>query len=263
MKPKALITLFLLILILLPHYANGERSARFVRLRERSRDGYLLTIYRGNSVDYRSSILIEFTDSVIKHHGLKIEAELVRKGGETFEIPVPMYSYMTDSGFVAYQRQEQDTRAGLSPKDTYIALTKWAVEPGDELCLKIHDQSYAYPLERRIPIDKHGLQGHFSFPFLSVQRSGKHPGTLGGGISYTLRHVRAERNLLNKLGLGINLSLLDFEVDQKVEIGLGFVVSFPDDLFHVGAGKNLTVNRDTGYYFLGINLPAVIEKVGL
>jgi hypothetical protein len=263
MKTKALITVFLLALILFPHRAFGEGGDGFVRLRERSCDGYLLTVYHGNSLDYRSSLLIEFTDSSVEHYRLKIEAEVVRKSGAAIEIPVPMYSYMTDSCIVAYQRQEQDPGAKLPPEDTYIALTKWAVEPGDELRLKIYDQSYAYLLEREIPIEKHGLQGDFSFPFLSVQRSGEHPGSLGAGISYTLRQVRAERNLLNRLGVGINLSLLDFEADQKVEIGLGFVVSFPDDLFHVGAGKNLTVNRDTGYYFLGINLPAVIERIGL
>ena len=263
MKPKALITVFLLALILLPHHAAGEGSSDFVRLRERSCDGYLLTVYPGNSLDYRSSLLIEFTDSLLKQYKLKIEAELVRKSGEAFEIPVPMYSYMTDSGLIAYQPREEDTGGRLPSKDTHIALTKWAVEPGDELRLKIYDQSYAYLLERTIPIERHGLQGNFSFPFLSVQRAGEHPGSLGAGISYTLRQVRAERTLLNKLGLGINLSLLDFEADQKVEIGLGFVISFPDDLFHIGAGRNLTVNRDTGYYFLGINLPAVMEKVGL
>jgi hypothetical protein len=174
-----------------------------------------------------------------------------------------MHSYMTDSGLVACQPRDEDSGVKVLPKDTHIALMKWAVEPGDELRLKIYDASYTYLLEREIPIERHGLQGNFSFPFLSVQRAGEHPGSLGAGISYTLRNVRAERNLLNDLGFGINLSLLDFEADQKVEIGLGFVISFPDDLFHIGAGKNLTVNRDTGYYFLGVNLPAVIEKVGL
>ena len=263
MKPKFLIMIFLLLFIPSAHYALGEGSDGFVRLRERSCHGYLLTVYPGNSLDYRSSLLIEFTDSLIRQYTVKIEAELSRKSGAAFEIPVPMHSYMTDSGMVVYQAKDEDTGGRLLPKDTHIALTKWAAEPGDELRLKIYDRSYTYLLEREIPIERHGLQGSFSFPFLSVQRSGGHPGSLGAGISYTLRNVRAERNLLNDLGMGVNLSLLDFEADQKVEIGLGLVLSFPDDLFHIGAGKNLTVNRDTGYYFLGINLPAVIDKVGL
>jgi hypothetical protein len=207
--------------------------------------------------------LIEFSDSLINPYVMKIEAQLVRKGGAAFEIPVRMHSSATDSGRAAYSQQDSTRGGGVFFKDIRIDLHKWAVAPGDALFLKIYDVSYTYLLEREIPIERHGLQGNFSFPFLSVQRSGEHPGSLGAGISYTLRNVRAERNMLNNLGMGVNLSLLDFEADQKVEIGLGVVVSFPDDLFHIGAGRNLTVNHDTGYYFLGINLPALIEKIGL
>jgi len=263
MKPKFLITVFLALFILCPHYAVGEASDGFVRLRERSCDGYLLTVHPGNSVDYRSSLLIEFSDSLINPYMMKIEAQLVRKGGAAFEIPVRMHSSMTDSGRAAYPQRDSARGSEVFLKDIRIDLHNWAAAPGDELRLRIYDLSYSYLLETEIPVERHGLQGGFSFPFLSVQRSGEHPGSLGAGISYTLRNIRAERSLLNDLGLGVNLSLLDFEADQKVEIGLSLVVSFPDDLFHIGAGKNLTVNRDTGYYFLGINLPAVIEKIGL
>jgi hypothetical protein len=96
-----------------------------------------------------------------------------------------------------------------------------------------------------------------------VQRAGDHPGGLGAGISYTIRHIRWERNLLNKLGFGVNFSFLDFDSNQKIEIGLGLVLTFPDELFQIGVGKNLTVKKDSGYYFLGINLPAIKEKIGL
>jgi len=85
---------------------------------------------------------------------------------------------------------------------------------------------------------------------------------LGAGISYTLRYIRWERSLLNRLGFGVNCSFLDFDLDQKIEIGLGFVLTFPDELFQIGVGKNLTVKDDSGYYFLGINLPGIKEKIG-
>lgn len=265
MKPKVLILVFLLALILFPHRATGEGSSGFVRLRERSREGYLLTIYRGNSVDCRSFVLVEFVDSLMQDHTrIKIKAELIRKSGTRFEIPVPLYSQVTDSGFMAHTCRDYDPDSGVPLQETLIRLREWAAEPGDQLHLKIYDDvSYSYLFERRIPIKRHGLWGNLSFPFLSVQRSGDHPGSLGAGISYTMRYVQPERSLLNKIGFGMNLSLLDFDASQKVEVGLGFVVSFPDDLFHIGAGKNLTVNRDSGYYFLGINLPAVKEKLGL
>ena len=265
MKPKALITVFLLIVILLPHQASALKKTGFIKLKERSHEGYVTTVYRGNSLDYRSFLLVEFADSLMEHcTRVRIEAELIRRGGTNFEIPVPLYSQVTDSGFMAYTCRDYDPDSGVPLEETLIRLTEWAAESGDQLHLKIYDDvSYSYLFERYIQIRKHGLWGNLSFPFLSVQRSGDHPGSLGAGISYTLRHVQAERTPLNRLGFGINLSLLDFEAGQKVEIGLGFVVSFPDDLFHIGAGKNLTVNRDTGYYFLGVNLPAVKEKLGL
>ncbi len=265
MKPKALITVFLLIVILLPHQASALKKTGFIKLKERSHEGYVTTVYRGNSLDYRSFLLVEFADSLMEHRTrVRIEAELIRKSGARFEIPVPLYSQVTDSGFMAYTYRDYDPDSGAPLQETLIRLTEWAAEPGDQLHLKIYDDiSYSYLFERYIQIRKHGLWGNLSFPFLSVQRSGDHPGSLGAGISYTMRYVQPERSLLNKLGFGMNLSLLDFEAGQKVEIGLGFVVSFPDDLFHVGAGKNLTVNRNSGYYFLGVNLPAVKEKLGL
>ena len=265
MKLKALVTILLFIFILLPHKANGGRKTDFITLKERTHDGYLLTIYRKNSVDYRSSILIGFVDSLINDQiRIKIEIEVIRKSGGGFEIPLPTYSHMTDSGTIAYDYRDYETNKNIPPKNTYIHLQKWAVEPGDELRLRIYDDiNYSYVLERRSPIKNHGLGGNLSFPILSVQRSGDHSGSLGAGISYTFRYIQPEKSLLNKLGFGLNLSFLDFDSDQKIEVGLGFVLSFPDDLFHIGVGKNLTVDKDSGYYFLGINLPGIKEKIGL
>lgn|GEM_PF-1297679 len=265
MKLKALVTILLFIFILLPHKANGGRKTDFITLKERTHDGYLLTIYRENSVDYRSSIVIGFSDSLMDSETrVKVDIEVIRKSGKRFEIPLPTYSHLPDSGTIAYNSPNYDPNKNITPKDTYIDLQKWAVEPGGELRLRIYDDiNYSYVLERHIPIKKHGLSGNLSFPILSVQRAGDHPGGLGAGISYTIRYIQPERNLLNKLGFGLNLSFLDFDPDQKIEVGLGFVLSFPDDLFHIGVGKNLTVKKDPGYYFLGINLPGIKEKIGL
>lgn len=264
-KTKALVTILLFIFVLLPHKANGGRKTDFITLKERTCDGYLLTIYRGNSVDYRSFILIGFVDSLMDDQTrIKIEIEVKRKNGGGFEIPLSTYAHMTDSGTTAYNPQNFDPNKNIPSKKVYIHLQKWAVGPGDEIHLKIYDDiNYSYVFERHIQIKKHKLGGNISFPILSVQRAGDHPGSLGAGISYTLRYIQPEKSLLNKLGFGLNFSFLDFDPDQKIEIGLGFVLAFPDDLFQVGIGKNLTVNKDSGYYFLGVNLPGIKEKIGL
>ena len=265
MKPKGLVTILFFIFVLLPYKANGERTRHFIKLTERTYDEQLFRIYRGNSVDYRSSIIIRFADSLLDSQTrIMMEIEVIRKGGGRFEIPLPTYSYVTDSGTVAYESQKFDPNKKTASKETYLHLQKWAVEPGDEIHLKIYDDiDHSYIFERNLQIKKHGINGNISFPVLSVQRSGDHPGGLGAAISYTLRYIRWERSLLNKLGFGVNCSFLDFNPDQKIEIGLGFVLTFPDELFQIGVGKNLTVKDDSGYYFLGINLPGIKEKIGL
>jgi len=264
-KPKALITILLFIFVLLPHKANGGSKTGFITLKERTWDGYIHTIYRGNSVDYRSTILIGFVDSLMDAQaGVKIDIEVIRKRGKRFNIPAPVYYHMSDSGDITYDRRDYDPKSGAPFKEIYIKLRKWALEPGDEIHIKIYDHiNYSYLFERYIPLKIHGFSGNFSFPILSVQRAGNHPGGLGAGISYTIRYIRWERSLSNKLGLGANFSFLDFDPGQKIEIGLGFVFSFPDDLIQIGVGKNLTVKKDSGYYFLGINLQGIKEKIGL
>jgi hypothetical protein len=266
LKTKFLVAIFLFLSIILCHETNAKTArVDFIKLMERTYDEQLFTIYRGNSVDYRSSILIRFVDSLLdKQTKVMMEIEVIRKSGGRFEIPLPKYSHITDSGTIVYDYQDYDPEGGIPLKETHIHLRKWAVQPGDEIHLKIYDDiNYSYVFERYIQIKKHKLGGNISFPILSVQRAGDHPGGLGAGISYTLRYIKWERNLLNKVGFGVNFSFLDFDPDQKIEIGLGFVLAFPDDLFQVGIGKNLTIDKDSGYYFFGINLPGIKEKIGL
>lgn len=265
MKSKFFVFSLLFLFVLFSYNAEGEtRTRHFIRLFEHTYDDQLFTIYRGNSVDYRSSIVVKFVDSLITGPTrIKMEIGVIRKNGEGFEIPAPGYSQMTDSGTIVYNSPDYNPTQNLPLKETHIRLQKWAVEPGDKIHLRFYDDiNYSYLFEKYIQIKKHGLQGEISFPILSVQRADDHPGSLGAGISYTAKYVHPDQRLLDKLGVGVNLSLLDFEPDQKIEIGLGFVLTFPDDIFQLGVGKNLTVNHDSGYYFLGINLFGIKEKIG-
>jgi hypothetical protein len=228
--------------------SGAGKTDRFV-LKERTHENLLFTIHKNTSVDYRSTVLIRFAGSPdLAQAGIKTEVEIVRKNGRTLELPSRYILQNTDS----------------TAQEVRINLWKWAAEPGDRVHLLIqHDLDYPYVFERYLSVKKHGFGGNLSFPIFSVQRNGDHPGSLGAGISYAMKYVQAEKNLLNYLGVGPNISLLDFESDQKVEIGLGVVITFPDDLFQIGFGKNLTVKRDSGYYFVGINLPGIIDKIGL
>jgi hypothetical protein len=265
LKLRFFVFIPLFLFALLCYNAKAEtRTKRFTRLIEHTYDDQLATIFRGNSVDYRSFILVKFVDSaMVVPASMKMEIEVIRKNGRGFEIPAPGYSYMTDSGAIGYSSQTYDPNQNIALKETYVQLRKWAVEPGDKIHLRIYDGvNHSYLFERYIPVKKHGLQGEISFPVFSVQRTDGHAGSLGAGISYTGKYVHRDQRLLDKLGFGVNFSFLDFEPDQKIEIGLGFVLTFPDEIFQIGAGKNLTVNHDSGYYFLGINLFGIKEKIG-
>ncbi|MGB2989568.1 MAG: hypothetical protein WBC98_06380 [Candidatus Zixiibacteriota bacterium] len=250
MKPTIFLTVIGLFLIVpLSAASPGIGGAPLFSLTEETYDGCSFVIHQTTSVDERSSIVIQPARSAYPDQDeIRTKVEVLRRNGRIFQIPLPKVSSTADSF---------TTRVS-------IHLEEWAVEQGDKLHILIrHDLCYPYVFERYVAVRRHGISENLSFPFLSVQRSGDHPGSLGAGISYTMRYVQPERSLLNKIGFGMNLCLLDFDASQKVEVGLGFVVSFPDDLFHAGAGKNLTVKRNSGYYFLGVNLPAVKERIGL
>jgi len=265
LKPKYFMVFFFFLLALGSYPANGEtRTKSIVRLVECTNDDLFLPLHRGNSVDYRSSILIKLVDSVtIPPPGMKMKIEVIRKNGRGFEIFMSKRSPHRDSGTVVYDSLDRDTSQNVPLEESYVHLRKWAVEPGDKIHFKVYEGvHYSFLFERYVPIKKHGLQGNLSFPILSVQRADDHPGSLGAGISYTGKYVHRDQRLLDKLGWGANLSFLDFDPNQKIEIGLGFVLTFPDDIFQLGVGKNLTVNHASGYYFLGINLFGIKEKIG-
>jgi hypothetical protein len=266
LKSKIIIVLLILFIAVFSyHPAKGEvRTRYFARLIEHTYDDQQFTIYRGNSVDYRSSIQIRFIDSLVTDRSrMKVEARVIRKNGEGFKIPLSGYPLSNDSETTAVPPSPDDSNRVEPLKGNYISLKRWAVEPGDKLhVLFYEDGSRSRLSERYVPVKKQGLQGDITFPILSVQRSGEHPGSLGAGLSYTGRYVHRDNRLLDKIGWGGNISFLDFESDQKIEIGLGFVLTFPDDIFQIGVGKNLTIDHDSGYYFLGINLWGVKEKLG-
>ncbi len=250
MKSRIVLAVTGLFLIMPPSALSaGKGGAPLFTLTEETHDGYLLVIRQTTSVDYRSSILIQPARSLHPDQPeIRTRVEVLRRNGRTFQIPLPQTSSAADSSTTRIR----------------IHLEEWAVEPGDKVHIVIrHDFGYPYVFERSVKVRRHGLGASLSFPILSVQRGGDHPGGLGAGVSYTLKHVQAEKTLLNHLGVGLNLSVLDFEPAQKIEIGLGLVVTFPDDLFQIGFGKNLTIDTDSGYYFLGINLPGIKDKIGL
>jgi len=64
------------------------------------------------------------------------------------------------------------------------------------------------------------------------------------------------------LGLGINLTLLDFDQDRSMEYGLGPVISILGGAIYFGVGWNLTTRRSKNRYtFFGVSLTGIAEKI--
>ncbi|HKC69863.1 MAG TPA: hypothetical protein VKG26_16625, partial [Bacteroidia bacterium] len=55
------------------------------------------------------------------------------------------------------------------------------------------------------------------------------------------------------MGVGLNMATLNFNNNNTIEIGIGFVVSAFKDYLQVGYGRNVSV--DQSYWFFGIRLP--------
>ena len=61
------------------------------------------------------------------------------------------------------------------------------------------------------------------------------------------------------VGGGIHLASLDHG-PETVEFGIGANVALWDGLFSFGYGRNLSIQRDPDYHFVGINLFGLLNK---
>lgn len=68
---------------------------------------------------------------------------------------------------------------------------------------------------------------------------------------------KVARNTFFDLGLGLNVSALDFNVDETPELGIGFVISYFNDYTQAGIGHNISDNSP--FYFFGLRLPLSVE----
>lgn len=74
------------------------------------------------------------------------------------------------------------------------------------------------------------------------------------GATFHLKYGFKNRPFLNEWiapGLGFSLSMLDFDNNKSLEIGIAGSVTLIRDLFWVGYGRNLQAQAD--YFFVGIN----------
>ena len=82
----------------------------------------------------------------------------------------------------------------------------------------------------------------------------------GGSLLFRYRSARNDfwTNLLIP-GFGINISLLDFDLNNPTEIGAAPVLSFLDNNVIFGYGWNLSVPKNPSYIFVGFNFLQSID----
>lgn len=85
-----------------------------------------------------------------------------------------------------------------------------------------------------------------------------------GFTSYVTKKTPGVFKFMNKTWnlldprIGVNLTLLDFDEDKNLEIGLGTVVSVLKGAFYIGVGWNFTTSRSKNQYaFFGMSITEV------
>lgn len=150
---------------------------------------------------------------------------------------------------------------GRLPIETNLALRNTGVRAdGDVLSFKLAVGRAQQPAAT---VQDFRLQMYRVEPFVTtapvlIFAQPDHTGAFQPAPAYSLILAKGHRHsrLYNQLwrpGLGLNLSLLDFDHDDKMELGFAGVATLLRDMVQVGYGINLAQNR--GYWFLGLRLP--------
>jgi hypothetical protein len=177
--------------------------------------------------------------------------------------------------------REQDLRtaATLSSEvpNGYINLRTQDAKVGDTLYINLR----VYPSEnattyRTVPlpplyIRDFGFATNVSPSFMLVKRSSEpaantqtsnFKGAAGISLLFSHRARRSETRwvVFNGLSAGINVSYLDFDTTQNLEVGAGPVFGLFRDRLHVGAGWNLNVPGDRFYYYVGFGFADIQNR---
>ncbi len=129
--------------------------------------------------------------------------------------------------------------------------------------------------EMKFRIKKVGFKVHTNETVAFVRDSfsknwNPQPGT-SVTFGYTAYMTRKTPGLLRFFGktwnlldprIGVNLTLLDFDKDKNMEIGLGPVISVMKGAFYFGVGWNFTTSRSKNQYaFFGISILEISEAL--
>jgi hypothetical protein len=247
--------------------------SHFLSIEEVTRGGEEIKLNleeRVHYVDEESVLKINFNGDEIKRmldslgrddFRIELIATVIREDGDSFNLLIPMYSVPTRKEKFPHwhilplvRGMTRGKRPG-SWKSTFVEtelnIKESGLSRGDQIRLKIRELNGDMVDVWILKIERFGFDFKISFPISIILPVG---GKLRGpwpGITYSVRYKGRDK-FLSFLGLGLNLTLLDFDPDEIFEPGLGGVLTLWNDRLQGGAGYDL---KGGGSYFtLSVNL---------
>ena len=213
---------------------------------------------------------------------LTVKATVTLKNGKTYNVTVPNYYNVVpqnDTTIVTSitQRVFQISTKGFRDRivDTEIDLVEENLRENDVVKLEIEtdDDGVRRKYIKRFVISEHGWKLEFPPSVLFVKRRHEPKDSTGKEINPSnfkpapggsmLLSYKPKGGLLNQLltgwSFGVNVSLLDFEIDNNLELGVGFIAYGFNRLLGGGYGWNLHASEKESYFFISLDFLRTFE----
>lgn len=226
---------------------------------------------------------------VNKEIQLTLEATIIYKNGKTYYIEIP--NYVNTITTIDTSKNNHDktkvvtsitsrvfrvsTKGFLDNKitDTEIDLINEKLEDGDVVKLEIANNDNKKGIKRkyikRFVISDYGLKFESSPSVLFINRFSE-PKDVDGkaiyptnfkpapGVSVVISHIPNPglgfgTKLLTGFAFGLNVSLLDFEPENNIELGFGFIFCWMNSMVGGGCGLNLNATEKRSYMFISLD----------
>ena len=232
--------------------------------------------------------LFEITKTLEKDDRItiRIEAYVQPKGAEKYPVPVEKYTTVnkSETSEETYPESEgamprkvskvtyevyyhEKTLQIFDPAtgeimgavvDTYLDLASLNLKEGDRIFITITEVETQYYLTKVFEIKDFGVKVYTTTPIVFTYRPLKDREVIftpSAGTTLVLKYSgRKIKWFEDWFHFGINISFLDFDETQAIEVGLGPALTLYKDYLEIGYGFNLSVEDNPGYWYIGFNV---------
>ncbi len=219
-------------------------------------------------------------NNVIK---FSITAFVILKNGKKYSLSVPNYYNVIQQGDSLVKSSITVRKFGIWSNgrhlddivDTEIDLFNEKLSDGDAIKIEIETtyNNIKRKYVKHIVIKEYGWKMEFPPSILFVKRldepesdssNESNPSNFkpapGGSMLLTYKpKVGLHNQLLTGWSFGINVSLLDFELENNLELGVGFIIYGLNRSIGGGYGWNLHASEKESYYFISLDFLRTFE----